>query len=268
MMYHESHHAIRYRPSSEWRVEVAGHSKWANIKRRKGAQDAARGKLFTKLIKEIQVAAKLGGPDVESNPRLRLAVDKAKGQSMPKSTIERTIERATGEVGGDDYVELTYEGYGPGGVAILVECLTDNRNRSASDVKAVFSKMGASLGNPGSVSYLFERKGVFRLPGDADQDDVEMAALEGGGESVVEEDGEWVVTAPFESYDGCKQALEELDVEVKSELTQVPETTVTLGASEAGSLVKLLERLEDLDDVQETHTNADFDDEALAALDG
>ncbi|MBX2796634.1 MAG: YebC/PmpR family DNA-binding transcriptional regulator [Myxococcales bacterium] len=246
---------------------MAGHSKWANIKRRKGAQDAARGKLFTKLIKEIQVAAKLGGPDLDANARLRLAVDKAKAQSMPRSTIERAIDKATGEVGGDDYVEITYEGYGPGGVAILVECLTNNRNRSAADVKAVFSKMGASLGSPGSVAYQFQRKGQFRLPAsEVSEDDAEMAALEGGGESVERDGDEWLITSAFEDYDACKQQLETLGVEVKSELTQVPDTLVTIGAAEAGSLLKLLERLEDLDDVQETHTNADIDDDVAAGL--
>ncbi|HHO54438.1 MAG TPA: YebC/PmpR family DNA-binding transcriptional regulator [Deltaproteobacteria bacterium] len=246
---------------------MAGHSKWANIKRRKGAQDAARGKMFTKLIKEIQVAAKLGGGDLDANPRLRLAVDKAKGQSMPRNTIERAIEKATGEIGGDDYVELTYEGYGPGGVAILVACLTNNRNRSAADVKAVFNKMNASLGSPGSVAYQFQRKGQFRLSAEQiDEDTVLMAALEGGGEEVVADDGDWLVTSPFEAYDSCKQQLEGLGIEVKAELTQIPDTTISISTNEAVSLLKLLERLEDLDDVQETYTNADFDEEALTAL--
>ncbi len=247
---------------------MAGHSKWANIKRRKGAQDAARGKLFTKLIKEIQVAAKLGGGDLDANARRRRAVDKAKSQSMPRNTIERAIEKATGEIGGDDYDEITYEGYGPGGVAILVECLTDNRNRSAADVKAVFNKMNASLGSPGSVAYQFQRVGQFRLSAEGiDEDTALMAALEGGGESIVADEGEWLVTSPFEAYDSCKQELEKLGVEVKSGLTQLPDSTVEISANEARSLFKLLERLEDLDDVQETYTNADFDEEALAALD-
>lgn len=244
---------------------MAGHSKWANIKRRKGAADAARGKLFTKLIKEITVAAKLGGPDPDANPRLRLAVDKARAQSMPKNTIERAIAKAAGEAGGENYENLTYEGYGPGGVAILVECLTDNRNRTASEVKHAFNKGGGNLGSSGSVSYLFQQKGEFALPsGDLDEDTVLAAALDGGGDDVRLEDDEWIVTCPFEAYDACKTALGELGVELaRSEIVQIPETTVDISDEDARSLVKLLERLEDLDDVQETWTNASFDESAF-----
>jgi len=244
---------------------VAGHSKWANIKRRKGAVDAARGKLFTKLIKEITVAAKLGGPDLEANPRLRLAVDKAKGQSMPKATIERAIAKAAGDAGGESYENLTYEGYGPGGVAILVECLTDNRNRTASEVKHAFSKGGGNMGSTGSVSYMFQQKGEFALPsGDLDEDTVLSAALEGGGDDVRLDGDEWVVTCPFEAYDACKKALEQLGVDLlRSEIVQIPDTTVDISNEDAQALMKLIDRLEDLDDVQETWTNASFDESAF-----
>lgn len=247
---------------------MAGHSKWANIKRRKGAQDAARGKLFTKLIKEIQVAAKLGDPDPDSNPRLRLAVDKARSNSMPKSTVERAIAKASGELGGENYEQLVYEGYGPAGVAILVECLSDNRNRTASEVKHAFAKAGGNMGSSGSVAYLFAQKGTFVLPAaDLDEDSVLEAALDGGGDDVEREGDTWVVTCERASYDSCRRALEGMGVSLTSaELVQIPETTVPIEPADAQKLLRLLDRLDDLDDVQETYTNADFDEEALAAL--
>lgn len=247
---------------------MAGHSKWANIKRRKGAQDAVRGKLFTKLIKEIMVAAKIGGSDPDANPRLRLAVDKAKGKSMPKNTIERAISKGSGELKGDDYENLTYEGYGPGGVAILVECLTDNRNRTASDVRSSFSKGGGNLGASGSVSYMFETKGVFTVPkGIGDEEEIMMAALEAGAEDVVDDDEVWTITSDFGDYDSCKKALHDLAGEaLTAEISKIPENTVALELDDALKLMKLLERLEDCDDVQETHTNADFSDEVAAQL--
>lgn len=247
---------------------MAGHSKWANIKRRKGAQDAARGKLFTKLIKEIMVAAKIGGGDPDANPRLRLAIDKAKAKSMPRNTIERAVAKGSGELKGDDYENLVYEGYGPGGVAILVECLTDNRNRTASDVRSAFSKGGGNLGASGSVSYMFETKGIFTLPKDAgDEDDVMMVALEAGAEDVVDDGDVWTVTSGFSEYDACKKALTELGGEnVTAELSKIPENTIGLELDDAQKLMKLLERLEDCDDVQETHTNADFSDDIAAQL--
>jgi YebC/PmpR family DNA-binding regulatory protein len=239
---------------------VAGHSKWANIKRRKGAQDAVRGKLFTKLIKEIAVAAKIGGPDPDANPRLRLAVDKARSNSMPRATIERAIKKASGELQGDNYETLTYEGYGPGGVAVLVECLTDNRNRTASEVKHAFSKAGGNLGNSGSVAYLFQRVGVFTVPKDAmEEDDLMMAALEAGADDVEADEAEYIVTCPVEAYASCQKALKALELPIgRSELTQIPDNTVALSESDAEKVERLLSRLEDLDDVQETYTNAEF----------
>ncbi|MBW1876759.1 MAG: YebC/PmpR family DNA-binding transcriptional regulator [Deltaproteobacteria bacterium] len=243
---------------------MAGHSKWANIKRRKGAQDIKRGKVFGKLIREITVAARMGDPDPEMNPRLRLAVDKAKANSMPKDNIERAIAKASGEGGGESYDQITYEGYGPGGVAILVQCLTDNRNRTASEIRHAFSKEGGNMGQAGSVAYLFQRKGLFNLPKeDLDEETVLMAALEGSGEDVSEEEDEWQVTAAFEDYFSCMKALEELGVEVASDVTQIPDNEVAISGEDARKLVKLLDRLEDLDDVQETWTNADINEADL-----
>ena len=251
---------------------MAGHSKWANIKRRKGAQDAARGKLFTKLIKEIMVAAKLGGSDLNANPRLRQAVDKAKSNSMPRDTIERAIAKGAGELGGDDYEELLYEGYGPGGIAILVKALTDNRNRTAADVRHAFAKGGGNLGTSGSVSYMFQSKGQIRVPrSEADEDSVLLAVMDAGGEDVESDGDEWVVTCAPTDYDACKTAIEGLvdDGEVvNAELTRLPDNTIDVDLDTAQKLMSLLERLEDVDDVQETWTNADISDEVAEAMEG
>ena len=239
---------------------MAGHSKWANIRRRKGAQDAARGQRFTKLIKEISVAAKLGGGDPDANPRLRLALDKARGNSLPKATIDRAIAKATGEVGGAEYENITYEGYGPGGVAILVECLTDNRNRTASEVRHAFTKYGGNLGSVGSVGYLFKRRGVIEVQHEGvDEDTLMLAVLEAGGEDVEEEEKQWSVTCEREVYDEVKCAITDIGGEIlRSEITQIPENSVAVSGGDAALMVKMLERLEDLDDVQEAYTNADF----------
>ncbi len=244
---------------------MAGHSKWANIKRRKGAQDAARGKLFTKLIKEITVAARMGGPDPDANARLRQAMDKGRSNSMPRTTIERAVKKGAGEVGGEDFETLTYEGYGPGGVAVLVQCLTDNRNRSAGDVRHAFARSACSLGSSGSVAYQFQQKAVFVVAHAAiDEESLMMTVLDAGGEDLVQEQDEWIVTAPFESYDSCRRAILGLGVDLKSsEITQVPDNTVDLSADDTSKLIGLLERLEDLDDVQEIYSNAVFSDEAL-----
>ena len=239
---------------------MAGHSKWANIKRRKGAQDAKRGKIFTKLIKEIAVAAKMGDPDPASNPRLRLAIDKAKAQSMPKDTIKRAIDKASGAMDGADYENITYEGYGPAGIAVIVECLTDNRNRTSSDVRHAFSKHGGNLGTSGSVAYQFVRKGVFTFPRDStDEETLMMQGLEGNAEDVEDVGDIWTVTCAFEDYDACKKALEELQIEeMTSELMQVPDNTIALSAEDSTKVMKLVEFLDDLDDVQDTWTNAEF----------
>lgn len=247
---------------------MSGHSKWANIKRRKGAQDAKRGKLFTKLIKEIHVAAKLGGSDLDANARLRLAVDKAKANSMSRQTIERAIAKGAGELGGEDYAELTYEGYAPGGVAVLVKCLTDNRNRTAAEVRHAFAKGNGSLGSVGSVAYQFNQKGVFTLPKAAiDEDTLMMEALEAGAEDVEGDDEQWTVTCAREDYDACKTALEGLEIEeLTAEIEWIPDNTVSVTGEVVAKVMRLLDLLDDVEDVQETASNADFDEEALAAL--
>ncbi len=247
---------------------MAGHSKWANIQHRKGAQDKKRGKLFTKLIREITVAAKMGGGDPDSNPRLRLAIDKAKAQSMPKDNIERAVKRGAGEMDGDEYQEIRYEGYGPGGTAVMVDCLTDNRNRTVAEVRHAFTKFGGNLGADGSVAYLFNHVGQLLYPTGSDEDSIMEAAIEAGAEDViVDDDGSIeVLTEPAEFEHVRDSMLEEGLEPESSELTMRASTSSELGLDEAGSMVKLLEVLEDLDDVQQVYSNADISDEILDQL--
>ncbi|WP_019024921.1 MULTISPECIES: YebC/PmpR family DNA-binding transcriptional regulator [unclassified Thioalkalivibrio] len=239
---------------------MAGHSKWANIQHRKNAQDAKRGKLFTKLIREITVAARQGGSDPETNPRLRLAIDKALGANMTRDTIERAAKRGAGETDGAAMEEIRYEGYGPGGAAILVDCMTDNRNRTVAEVRHAFSKMGGNLGTDGSVAYLFQNKGVIRFAPGLDDETVMEAALEGGAEDVqVEDDGAIEVITEPDTYQDVRQALLDRGLEPEgSEVTWRPETLSPLDDETAESVLKLLEMLDDLDDVQNVFTNADF----------
>lgn len=247
---------------------MAGHSKWANIQHRKGAQDKKRGKLFTKLIREITVAARMGGGDLDANPRLRLAVDKAKAQSMPKDNIERAVKRGSGELDGSDYQEMRYEGYGPGGTAIMVDCLTDNKNRTVAEVRHAFSKFGGNLGADGSVNYLFNHVGQLLYPADSDEEGIMEAAIEAGAEDViVDKDGSIeVITDPSE-YEQVLQAMSGAGhAPDDSEVTMRASTSSTLGLDEASSMVRLLETLEDLDDVQNVYSNADIPDEILAEL--
>ena len=247
---------------------MAGHSKWANIQHRKGAQDKKRGKLFTKLIREITVAAKMGGSDIDANPRLRLAVDKAKAQSMPKDNIERAIKRGAGEADGDDFFEIRYEGYGPGGTAVMVDCLTDNRNRTVAEVRYAFSKYGGNLGADGSVGYLFDKVGQLLFAPGNEEDAVMEAAIEAGAEDVlVDTDGYIeVLTAPDE-FETVRDAMAAAGLEAESaQVTMRASTSAELGVKEAGSMVKLLETLEDLDDVQEVYSNADISEDVLAEL--
>ncbi len=247
---------------------MAGHSKWANIQHRKGAQDKKRGKLFTKLIREITVAAKMGGGDLDSNPRLRMAVDKAKGQSMPKDNIERAIKRGTGETDGDDFFEARYEGYGPGGTAVMVDCLTDNRNRTVAEVRHAFTKFGGNLGADGSVNYLFNKVGQIMFPTGADEDTVMEAAIDAGAEDVlVDDDGSIeVLTAP-EEFETVRDAMNSAGLEAETaQVTMRASTNAELGVKEAGSMIKMLEMLEDLDDVQEVYSNADISEDVLAQL--
>jgi YebC/PmpR family DNA-binding regulatory protein len=247
---------------------MAGHSKWANIQHRKGAQDKKRGKLFTKLIREITIAAHMGGSDLNSNPRLRLAVDKGKAQSMPKDNIERAIKRGAGELEGADYEELRYEGYGPGGAAIMVDCLTDNRNRTVAEVRHAFAKFGGNLGADGSVSYLFNNVGQLLYAAGSDEDAVMEAAIDAGAEDVVVDDDHSieVLTAPDE-FESVRDKMIESGYEPENaQLTMRASTSAELGVKEATSMIKLLELLEDLDDVQDVYSNADISDDVLAQI--
>ncbi len=247
---------------------MAGHSKWANIKHRKAAQDAKRGKIFTKLIRELVVAAKQGGPLPEDNPRLRAAVDKALGANMTRDTIDRAIARGAGTNDADDVEELTYEGYGPGGVAILVEVMTDNRNRTVAEVRHAFTKRGGNLGTDGSVAYLFTRKGQILFPAGTDEDQVMEAALEAGAEDVVSaDDGSIEVTTAWEDFSAVKAAMEEADLAAESgEVTMIASTTVPLDVSGAESVLRLIDALEELDDVQNVYSNAELSEEVIAQL--
>jgi YebC/PmpR family DNA-binding regulatory protein len=247
---------------------MAGHSKWANIQHRKGAQDKKRGKLFTKLIREVTVAAKMGGSDPVANPRLRLAIDKARAQSMPKDNIERAVKRGAGELEGAEYQEIRYEGYGPGGTAVMVDCLTDNRNRTVAEVRYAFSKNGGNLGADGSVNYLFNHVGLLFYPEGSDEDAIMEAAIEAGAEDiVVDDEGSIEVLTDPGDFERVRDAMRTAGHEPESaELTMRASTSAELDLDDAASMVKLLEMLEDLDDVQEVYSNADISDDVLAQL--
>jgi YebC/PmpR family DNA-binding regulatory protein len=247
---------------------MAGHSKWANIKRRKGAQDAIRGKLFTKLIREITTAARMGGADIDANPRLRAAVDKAKANSMPRDNIKRAIDKGSGALDDDSYEEIRFEGYGPGGVAVIVECLTDNRNRTTGDVRHAFTKNNGNLGTTGCVGYMFNRKGIIRVPTEGvDEDELMMAALEAGAEDVTNQEDVFEIVTDFPDFDACSSALREAGYEPSdSELTWIADTDASVEGKQAVSVLKLVDMLEDLDDVQNVYTNADIDDATLAEI--
>jgi len=247
---------------------MAGHSKWANIQHRKGAQDAKRGKLFTKLIREITVSARMGGGDPSSNPRLRAAIDKALGNNMTRDTVERAIKRGSGELDAENYEEVVYEGYGPNGVAVLVECLTDNRNRTVSEVRHAFTKHGGNLGTSGSVAYLFSKIGLLTYPQGSSEDAIMEAALEAGADDVVtNDDGSIDVTTPFEAFLSVKEAMTEAGLPPEhADVMMLASTQVELDLENAQTVVKLVDMLEDLDDVQKVHTNADFSEEVMEQL--
>ena len=247
---------------------MAGHSKWANIKHRKAAQDAKRGKVFTKLIRELVVAAKQGGPTPEDNPRLRAAVDKALGANMTRDTIDRAIARGAGTNDADNMEEITYEGYGPGGVAILVEAMTDNRNRTVAVVRHAFTKRGGNLGTDGSVAYLFERKGQITFAPGVDEEQVMEVALDAGAEDIeANDDGSIDVTTPWEDFSAVKGALEQAGLTPEGgEVTMIASTTVPVDASGAETIMGLVDALEDLDDIQNVYSNVDIPDEVLAEL--
>lgn len=244
---------------------MAGHSKWANIKHRKGAQDARRGKIFTKLIREITIAAKMSGAEIGSNPRLRAAVDKALNANMTRDTIDRAIKRGAGGLEGADLAEVRYEGYGQGGVAVMVDCLTDNRNRTVSEVRHAFTKYGGNLGTDGSVAYLFSNIGQIVFPQGTDENALMEIALEAGADDVAEEStGELVVTTDPIQFNAILDCLKEKGFKpIHAEVTMVPATYVNVEGDAAEGLMKMIDVLEDLDDVQNVYTNADFPDELM-----
>tara|TARA_B100000959_G_scaffold287111_1_gene369418 strand:- start:10362 stop:11105 length:744 start_codon:yes stop_codon:yes gene_type:complete len=244
---------------------MAGHSKWANIQHRKGAQDKKRGKLFSKLIREITIASKLGGSDLDANPRLRLAVDKAKSQSMPKDNIARAIKRGAGELDSVDYQEIRYEGYGPGGAAVIVDCLTDNKNRTVSEVRHTFSKYSGNLGSDGSVAYLFESLGVLSYFAVQDENELMETAIDGGADDVLSQmdDLTELVVDPA-NYENLIEYMKKKGFEPnESEITMRSSTVANLNESEALTMIKLTEALEDLDDVQTVYSNAEIADDIL-----
>ncbi|MCF6252245.1 MAG: YebC/PmpR family DNA-binding transcriptional regulator [Methylococcaceae bacterium] len=247
---------------------MAGHSKWANIKHRKGAQDAKRGKIFTKIIREMSVAAKAGGGDPANNPSLRSVIDKALGANMKRDTIDKTIKKATGTMDGIVYEEVRYEGYGPGGTAVMVDCLTDNRNRTVAEVRHAFSKAGGNLGTDGSVAYMFNKMGIISYPDSVDEDAVMEAAMEAGADDIVtNEDGSVdVMTAP-EDYLSVKDAMISAGFEPESsEVTMEAENKTELDVKGAEKMLRLIDVLEDLDDVQEVYSNADISEEVLEKI--
>jgi YebC/PmpR family DNA-binding regulatory protein len=246
---------------------MSGHSKWSTIRHKKGAADAKRGKLFSKLIKEITVAARMGGGDIDANPRLRSAVQTAKGENMPKDNIERAIKKGTGELEGVSYEESTYEGYGPGGAAIFVESLTDNKNRAVADIRHIFNKHGGNMGENGCVAWMFDTKGYFNVAQSAiDEETLMETALEAGAEDI-REDGESfeVITAP-EDFEAVKTALDEAEIAYNgAEVTMLPQNTTNLQGKEAEQMMRLMDALDDCDDVQKVYTNADIPEELVSA---
>jgi len=244
---------------------VSGHSKWATIKHKKGAADAKRGKLFAKLIKQVEVAARQGGGDPDANPTLRTMFQKARDNSVPLDTIERAVKRGTGELEGVNYETITYEGYAPGGIALLIECLTDNRNRTSGDVRSTLSKNGGSLAEPGAVSWQFERKGVILVPSSVEEDEVMLVALNAGAEDIVDEGEMWRVTTPPSDLPQVREALDEAGIAVESaDLAMLPTSTVEVtDVSQVKGLMKLMDLLDDLDDVQDVHGNMDVSDELM-----
>ena len=249
---------------------MSGHSKWATIKRKKGATDAARGRLFTRLIKEIAIAARDGGGSAEGNPRLRLAIQTAKANNMPADNIKRAVQRGTGELPGVTYEEYTFEGYGPGGVAVLVDVVTDNNNRTVSEMRHVFSRHNGNLGQAGSVAWMFQKKGMItisRKATPASEDDIMGIILEAGADDMQSDDEEWTITTAPNGFEGVKKALEEKSVPIEhASIQMVPKNTVKIAGKEAEQLLKLMEALEEHDDVQNVYANFDIDDKVLASI--
>ncbi|MBF0377615.1 MAG: YebC/PmpR family DNA-binding transcriptional regulator [Desulfamplus sp.] len=247
---------------------MSGHSKWSTIKHKKGAADAKRGKIFTKLIKEITVAARMGGGDPEANPRLRRAIIEAKSQNMPKDNLERAIKKGTGELEGVDYEEITYEGYGPGGVAVLVECLTDNRNRTIADVRYIFSKSGGNIGTDGCVSWMFDKKGLISIDkANANEETLMEIALEAGAEDVKDEDDCFEVITDPADFDAVKSAIDAAKIKYQvAEITMIPQSQTRVEGKDAEQMIKFMEALDDCDDIQKFYSNAEIPDEVMNAM--
>ncbi|HEY5973243.1 MAG TPA: YebC/PmpR family DNA-binding transcriptional regulator [Geobacteraceae bacterium] len=246
---------------------MSGHNKWSTIKHKKGAADAKRGKVFTKLIKEITVAAKLGGGDPNGNPRLRTAVDKAKQENMPKENIERAIKKGTGELEGVTYEEITYEGYGPGGVAVLVESMTDNRNRTVSEVRSIFTKCNGNMGESGCVAWMFDKKGLIIYPKTTDFDQLFEVALEAGAEDVSDQEEQFEVITDQGNFIEVRESLEKAGFKHESaDITMIPQTMIKLEGKNAENMLKLMDRLEDNDDVQNVYANFDISMEEMEKL--
>ncbi len=247
---------------------MAGHSKWANIKHRKGAQDKKRGKIFTRLIKEITVAARMGGGDVEANPRLRHAVSNAKSENMPKNTVDRAIKKGTGELEGENYEEIIYEGYGPGGAAIIIESLSDNKNRTVAEVRHALTKHNGNLGANGCVGWMFDKKGIFVVDKDGvDEESVMETAIEAGAEDVRDEGDVFEIITEPEDFDTVQKGLDDADISYHdAEITQLPQNMSKLEGKDAEQMVKLMSLLDDCDDVQKVYTNADIPDDIINAM--
>lgn len=248
---------------------MAGHSKWSNIKHRKGKEDARRSKIFTKLGRMIEVAAKEGGGDVEMNFKLRLAIEHARAANMPNDNIERAIKRGIGELEGQNYEEFVYEGYGPGGVAVMLQIMTDNRNRAASEVRHAFTKYGGNLGESGCVAWMFESKAELRVGPGVDEEELMMVAASAGAEDIEDDEDGFVVIAPSDMLGEVRDSLTEADFEVeKAEITMLPKSTVEVDGEIAEKSIKLLEALEDLDDVQDVYSNLELTEDAYSAIEG
>lgn len=248
---------------------MAGHSKWANIKHRKSAEDAKRGKVFTRITKEIIVAARMGGGDPNANPRLRAAIQNAKSNNLPKDKVERAIKKGTGELEGINYEETSYEGYGPGGAAVLVESMTDNKNRTVSDIRHIFSKHGGKLGENGCVDWLFDKKGWIAVKkSDVEEETLMTVALDAGAEDIREEDqNNYEIITPPDAFEDVKAALDEAELPYENaEVTMLPQTYINLTGKEAEQMYRLMDALDDNDDVQKVYTNADIPEEVIAEM--
>jgi len=246
---------------------MSGHNKWSTIKHKKGAADAKRSKLFSKIVKEIQIAVKEGGPDAETNPRLRVCLQNAKGANMPKATIEKAISKA--QQGTENYEEITFEGYGPNGVAIFVECLSDNNNRTVSNIRAIFRKHNGTLGTKGSLSFIFDKKGVFTIPAEAinDEEEFELEAIDSGAEEIEKVEDKIIVTTSFEDYGNMQKKLESLGIEPENtEAVLIPNTTKDVDVETAQKIMRMIDSFEDDDDVQNVFHNMEMTDEIMKAL--